>query len=250
MQSKNPSMKSLITSAFLVMLATAPHLSASSILIDFGNNGTNGSQITSPDTNGNYWNNSSSAGFTVSNLMTTTNAPTVFDLAYTTSVATNSAALGVASAPGSFNISNAYEDAIFTTGTSLGTGITLRLSQLDATKTYIFTLFGSRDATGSRTTNFSITGGSTVTGTLQTSGTDLGGSGVNHNNSTTLVLGGLGGISPDGSNQIDVTFFATSTDTNKFAYLNALEITVIPEPSSAMLLCGIGTLLLLRRRRA
>lgn len=241
-------MKALPILLGIASLATVAPLGATSILIDFGTNGTNGIQTTSPDANSRYWNNSYNGGYPITNLVTDTNVGTTIDLTYTTPVATNTAALGVTGAPDPFGVASAYQDAIFTTATSLATGITFRLSQLDASKTYVFTFFGSRNATDSRTTNYSVTGGSTVSGSLQTSGTNLGGSGINHNISSVLVLGGPGGIAANGSNQIDITLFATATDTNKFGYLNAMKITVIPEPATS-LLGGLGMLALLRRRR-
>lgn len=236
---------SLLSTAILLL---APSVRATTILIDFGNNGTNGVQTTSPDANSNYWNNSYNGGYSVTDMVTTGNVGTTIDLSYTTPVTTNTNALGVTAAPGAFNIGSAYEDAIFTTGTTAGTGITLRLSQLDSSKTYIFTFFGSRNATDSRTTNYVATGATSASGSLQTSGTNLGGSGVNHNIANTLVLGGSNGIAPNGSNQIDITLFATSTDANKFGYLNTMQVAIVPEPGAA-LLGGLGMLVLLRRRR-
>ena len=236
---------SLLSTAILLL---APSVRATTILIDFGNNGTNGVQTTSPDANSNYWNNSYNNNYSVTDMVTTGNVGTTIDLSYTTSVTPNSNALGVTAAPGAFNIGSAYEDAIFTTGTTAGTGITLRLSQLDSSKTYIFTFFGSRNATDSRTTNYVATGATSASGSLQTSGANLGGSGVNHNIANTLVLGGPNGLAPNGSNQIDITLFATSTDASKFGYLNTMQVTIVPEPGAA-LLGGLGVLALLRRKR-
>jgi len=238
---------SLLAGVCALAMGFATSACGQTILVDFGNNGTNGNITTSPDLNGKYWNNSYNGGYSITNMVTTVNGASTIDLAYTTAVATNSSSLAVGGAPSPFNIGTAYEDAIFTTATTLGTGITFRLSQLDPTKTYTFALFGSRSATDSRTTNFSITGSTTATATLQTSGTNLGGVGINYNNSTARVISG---IAPNGSNQIDVTFFASAGDLNDFAYLNAMEITVIPEPSTwALLAFSLTTVMVLRRRR-
>ncbi len=240
---------SLFAGIITLAMSFANSASGQTILIDFGNNGTNGSQTPSP-TSGIYWNNSFNGGYTVTNMVTSANAATTIDLGYTTAVATNSAALGVGGAPAPFNIVTAYEDAIFSTGTTAITGITIRFSQLDLGKTYKFTLFGSRSAADSRTTNFEMVGATTSTGSLQTSGTNLGGSGINYNNSSVLVLGGVSGLAPNASSQIDLTLYATSTDTNKFAYLNSMEITVIPEPTTwALLACGLTVVTVFRRRR-
>lgn len=238
-------MKALPTILCTLSLAAVAPLRATTILIDFGNNGTNGVQTTSPDANGNYWNNSSTVSYSVTDMVTSNNVGTTIDLTYITSTSANTNPLGVTGAPSPFNIASAYQDAIFTTATTAGTGITFRLSQLDATKTYVFSFFGSRDATTSRTTTYQVAGATTTSGSLQTSGTNLGGTGINHNIANVLELGGSGGISPNGSNQIDVTFFSAS---GGFGYLNAMEITVIPEPGAA-LLGGLGMLALLRRRR-
>lgn len=244
--------RSLLAGLCAVAMGVATSASGQTILIDFGNNGTNGNITASPDVNGKYWNNSYNGGYTITNMTTTANGSTTIDLSYATAVATNSASLGVGSAPAPFNVTTAYEDAIFSTGTTAGTGITVRFAQLDLTKTYKFTLFGSRSTADSRTTNFEMVGATTATGSLQTSGTNIGGSGINYNNSNVLVLGGLSGIAPNGSSQIDLTFYATSTDVNKFAYLNSMQIEIIPEPTTTAML-GLGllstALVVFRRRR-
>lgn len=85
-----------------------------------------------------------------------------------------------------------------------------------------------------------VTGVNSGTQTLQTSGSNVGGAGVNYNDSNLAVING---ITPNGSNEITL-----AVSSSGFSYLNALQITIVPEPATVALAFGsLGTMLFLRR---
>jgi hypothetical protein len=81
--------------------------------------------------------------------------------------------------------------------------------------------------------------------TITTTGTNVGGIGTNHN---TANLATFSNVAADGSNQIKVDYLVA---TGGFAYLNAMQINVVPEPATwALLAFSLTTVMVLRRRRA
>lgn len=196
------------------------------ILIDFGDN---------QGTPGGNWNN-----WVPGNNLALVNDQgdaSGFNLSAITSVG-QGGGWGVTAAPSPFDTASIYNDGLFTSGDT----ITLRLSNLSASETYSFTLFASRDTTVDRVTTYSITGGGTST--LTTSGSNVGGAGINHNVANTVVFSN---VAPDGNNRIDLNI---DVDTGGFAYLNAMQIEVIPEPGTLALLLGGVLVLWLKRRHA
>jgi len=217
---------------------------AQTILVDFGQNlGTSVGTITPSPSSGNYWNNFST-GTTIA-LIDTTNAATGGNLTFTTGYAFNSSAMGVNTGDaslGNLNVSTAIMDAVFTTDAV--TGNTFKLTNLNPAKTYTFKLFGSRSAIDPiRVTTYTATGGNSLSGNLTTSGTGIGTGSVNYNtgNFTTFV-----GITPDVNNEIFINYKVNS---GGFAYLNALQIDVVPEPSTWALLAFSLTIVMVFRRR-
>lgn len=240
------------------LFATSLAASAQTLLIDFGSNSAaNGSYLTvsdlsnGPDSNGNYWNNLFVNGSTLNNLVYSNNTPSGISMAAPGTLvgaALNGWGIGngtVNLSSPNLNIFTAYTDGIyqFTAGGSN----TLTFSGLDPSKTYNFSIFGSRsDAGANRVTRYTVAGlaGSTFQ-TLTTSGPNVGGAGVNFNNSQTA---NFSGIQPNGSNQITLTM---SVESGSAWHLNALEITVVPEPSTNALLiltALAGSWLSLRRK--
>ena len=102
------------------------------------------------------------------------------------------------------------------------------ISGLSPSGTYTLRLFGSRNATETRTTTFSATGaGSSVTANLTTSGSNIGGTGIHANTSNVAVLSG---IQPDGTGKITLR---VSLAAGLYSYLNAMEI-FVQDPDIAL----------------
>lgn len=230
-------------SPLLALVATVALLtpaSAQTLLVDFG---PSTYTTSSPDVNGNTWNNmtahtaSSSLG-----LVWTDNSSSGITLTITTAFANTGPgasppALTGTGSLGNLNISTALSDFFYVNNGSA----VVTFSGLDSSKTYTFSLLGSRDATAVRNTTYSVAGGNSGSDSLQTSGTDLGGSGINYNNSSLAVISG---ITPDGSNSITLTVSSSG-----LGYLNALQITAVPEPGSVLLLLGGAAVLVFTNAR-
>lgn len=216
-----------------VAISVAPNPNAANkILIDFGSDLSIHANYltTSPDTNGNYWNNYKTNNGTLSNLVFTDNSTTGIALAgINTSAGAASGGWGIANGTvnlsnSNLNIFNAYSDGIFVfSGNS-----TLTFSGLDSSKRYSFELFGARangnaTAAGNRTTLYTMTSAAGVsTRTLQTSGYNMGSAGANYNTSNSVVFGNQ---IPDGSNRITLRFEGHAGQISG-SYLNALQISV------------------------
>ena len=162
---------------------------AQSLFFDFGpRDGSNGDETVNPDSNGNYWNNISTAsgGLAIgtatpafTTLLTSTNTISGFSLAFTSDgfIANGKLNGGLltpfASQLGSNSelaITNATEDYIYTTATANGPVITF--SGLNSSKKYKFKIFGSRNVIADRSTQYTIQGaGSASLGILQSSTT-------------------------------------------------------------------------------
>lgn len=143
---------------------------------------------------------------------------------------------------GKFAVAAVTGDYWFTTSND-----SFKISGLNPANTYDFKFFGSRIFDGAqRTTTYSATGaGGPVSSTsLATTGTNIGADGILDGNNNTFRT--LTGITPNASGEITITIAATS---GGFGYLNAMEMSVVPEPG-ATLLGGLGILVLLRRRRS
>ena len=194
-------------------LNLAPTADGQALLIDFG-----ASSTTSPDANGNYWNNFTAGGSTLSNMVTSSNATTSYGLGYTTGVSLNTftgALVGPNPALGVFNFSTVYTDGANATSAATQS---FNLTGLNSFQTYDFLLLGTRSATDTRTTTYTVTGSNSATGNSITSGTNAGGSGINYN-VTPLALSG---ITPNGSSIISVSY--TNPTAASFSYLNAMQV--------------------------
>lgn len=231
------------TSSVVTVAITPDHLPASSVLVDLGRHdgGVNGAPTTSPDYNGNYWNNFGPSGGTVAqnasltNLVTANNTPTTLGLTVMSSTfQDNGIQNGGLTTPdqallGDFAVATATEDYFFVNGTT-ATG-TLRLSGLNPAQKYKLGMFASRttDASTTRTTMYSVVdlnGFHSVN--LQTSGPGSGSPARPYGNDDTIVF--LNDLVPDSSGQLDLAITAVNGD---FAYLAVLQ--VVPMPASTIL---------------
>lgn len=126
--------------AALLGLATLTSASAQTILIDFG---SAANVTSSPDTNGNYWNNvtSGTLGTTISNLTTTGSAASGIQLQVTSTFANTGPSPYVTltgeSSLGALNIGTAISDFLYGNN-NVATPAVITFSGLDSAKTYNF----------------------------------------------------------------------------------------------------------------
>lgn len=190
-------------------------------LIDFGkNDGTNGNITTSPDGNGNYWNNmfDSTTDALDVNIINTTNVGSNIKASVLSNFSSNGINHGGLLSPeesnlGDLAVATATQDYFFTTSSAK-----IAFDGLDKTKAYIFKLFGTRNNTNTRETKYTVKGGSEDISILQTSGTDLGGAGYNGNNSTVITTPA---IRPDFYQRITIE---VGVESGSFAYLGLVQI--------------------------
>lgn len=222
-------------------------LDTQTFLIDFGrNDGTNGNNTTSPDANGRYWNNMSSANQAIvatnlirSNLVSTANsaASVVIQLfgAWQANGRLNGGLFGTNGPQGSLlgdlAIESATEDYYFLTGS--GSTGTVLISGLEVDRTYHVTFFASRNqSTETRKTTYT-TGSRTATAI--SSGAGIGSNGSYSGNDQTVA--GLYGVPPDGSGVIEVK---VTTTAGTFGYINAMKIQRVPTLKEAIILVDFG----------
>jgi hypothetical protein len=261
----NPTDRKKAASPWFVLCLLAlfgTHLSQAQLLtylVDFGGAGlTNGTPAQNTyavptlgqDSNGNYWNNSQggpSGQPSNLTLVTTQNQASTISLTWTnwgSGVATATMGLttvpsGSALASSLLNVSTALNDSVFTS--VAGNTNSFSLSGLNLGQTYNFSILASRTGTGGRSTAFQVSGASITNRVVQTTGTDLGGTGVNYN-----VTPWDFSLTPDNSGKITVNYSIAS---GGFAYINAMSITTVPEPSAGALLgLGLAALALCRSR--
>lgn len=254
-------------------IATAS-ANAATVLIDWSTSNDFETLAGSPDTNGNHWNSLGSAGvvgtdLAVTALTTSTNTASGWsvaaDLTANTSNSTGTGFGGAgingpvgATAP--FNITGTNRptvDGLFANYNANGT-VVFTFSGLVASTVYDFSLIGGRASNGSNGFIKVITGTAGAGGSdvdlLETGGGGTGKYAADDFLDTFSLLndGTIASFSvtSNASGLIAFDFFEGQNDTNGTtnATFNAMSITQVPEPSTA-LLGGLGLLALLRRRR-
>lgn len=228
--------------------ATPLEDAALTLRIDFGrSDGTNGNLTASPDANGAYWNNLSSAfnvadGQTSGDMVTTQNVPSGISITMQgTSWEANGRNNGGLKAPngpnpallGGLAVESATEDYYFVeSGVGGGVG-NLLVSGLDPNRQYTFRMFGTRETTATRTSIYTVTDGTgEKSTTLQTSGDNIGSNGAYDGNDDEIAQ--IAGIQAGPSGEVQ---FKLSIANGGFAYLGAMEIVrgnvVAPLPAPA-----------------
>lgn len=171
-----------------------------SFYFDFGmDGGTRGEITTSPDANGNYWNNIGNQEVTsnkpslsyIYSLVTAENAATALTLQLSgTKFTANGINTGGgfltpdAELLGDLAIATATEDYLFASNSE---HCSMIISGLDTDKGYQFKIFGSRLATDDRISDYTLRGKWAVQGSLQAAGTGIGANGENQNTSQTYL---------------------------------------------------------------
>ena len=132
-------------------------------------------------------------------------------------------------------------------GGSAPTAVRFEIQQLDAGLTYDLTFFGSHKFNTDATTVYSVYTDNTYSTLVDTVSLDVHQSGSPwlHNRDTVATIFN---VAPQASDILYVEFTgATGVD----AYLNSMEISVVPEPTTfALLGLGAAALVGLRRRKA
>ncbi len=247
----------LMVVASLIGLGSVSSATAQTVLFDFGNaNSFRGVSVPNPDVNGNHWN-SLQTGVFYQNLIDTSNNATTIDFGFSTGVGTDSfnGPAGVTSNPvtageiaatdidsvalGDLGINEAAIDFV---ASDPGVPVRFEIQQLDPAKTYNLTFFGSHKFNADNTTIYTVYSDNTFS-TVVDSTSLLVGVNNDHNRDT---VASLSGISPQAANILYVEFAGS---TGNSGYLNALQLTAVPEPNSLFLMAIAAGMALIRRRR-
>lgn len=237
---------------------------AQTVLIDFGgDNSFRGASVPAPDANGNYWN-SLTPGPYYSDLVDIANTATTIDLGFSTPVGTDSynGPAGATSFPdptpaeiaatdidtAALGLLGVKEAAIdFAAGPSAADNrVRFELQGLNPAKTYNLTFFGSHKFSADDATVYSIFTDNTYTSLVASASLNhqTPGSPWLHNRDTVAAFNG---VSPQASNILYVQFVGSNGGDG---YLNSLQITAVPEPSTLLLgTAGMALIFGLRRRR-
>jgi hypothetical protein len=235
---------------------------AQTVLIDFGRTGSfRGVNVPNPDPNGHSWNSITPGPF-IADLIDFNNVATAIDIGFDTPVGTDSfngpagatsfpptageiAATDIdAAALGNLGVKEAAFD--FAAGPSLADNrVRFQLQNLDPSKTYNLTLFGSHKFSTDDTTVYSIYSDNTYSSLVATTSLNhqQPGSPFLHNRDQVATFSN---ISPQASNILYVQFVGIN---GAEGYLNDMQITAVPEPSTMLILISAAGLCFGFRRR-
>jgi len=244
-------LRSICLALFGIVLSIHAH--AQIVLIDFGNDTSfRGVTVPNPDQRGNFWT-SMQPGLFYSNLVDSSNVPTTIDFGFSTPVGTDSfnGPAGVTSGPhptpAEIDATDIDEAALGRLGVKTAAidfaaevNVRFEIQQLDPTKRYNLTFFGSHKFSTDNATVYSVFTDNTYSTLVDSVSLNVQTPGAPnlHNRDQVAVLSNL---APQTSNILYVQF---TGELGGIGYLNALQIETVPEPASAFLL-GTGGVLIL-----
>jgi hypothetical protein len=239
----------------VIALGLVASASAQTILLDLGRTGDFRSvTVPNPDSNGHFWNSVSSGAF-FPNLIdlngnptgiafgfhapdgdgghdsfngpagVTSDPPTAAEVAATDIDTVALGNLGVKEAAFDYYVSSKLE-----------------IQNLNPTKKYNLTLFGSHKFNTDNTTRYTVYTDGTYTVPVASADLLVGVNNL-HNRDT---VANITGVSPQASNIIYLGFLGTA---GRSGYLNSMQITVVPEPGTLVLLASSAVGLVFRFRR-
>ena len=229
--------------AFAFMVGLPVSVSAQTVLIDFGNDASfRGLSVDNPDANGNYWN-SLRTGVFYQNLIDIDNNATTIDFGFSTPVATDSfngpagetneltletdvqftdidaVALG--------NLGGALEAAFdYVAGPDMpgNNQVRFEIQQLDPTKKYNLTFFGSHKFSTDSTTVYSVYSDNTYSTMVGTASLDVQESIEPFNAHNRDKVATISNLSPQTSDILYVQFIGSA---GGLGYLNDMQIEAI-----------------------
>jgi hypothetical protein len=217
---------------------------AQTVLFDFGNDASfRGLSVQNPDTNGNYWN-SFRTGVFYQNLIDIHNVPTTIDFGFSTPVATDSYN-GPAGATSTLTLTTDVEFAEYNAaalgliggsnravfdyvaGPSLADNrVRFEIQELDPTKRYKLTFFGSHKFSTDNTTNYKVYSDNTYSTVVGSTSLNVQtpGSPNLHNQDTVATISNL---APQASNILYVEFVGAN---GAEGYLNDMILEAVAAP--------------------
>jgi hypothetical protein len=243
-----PSLKRVVWVVLAVVMGAGlgARARAQSVLIDFGSDDSfRGATVLNPDQNGNFWN-SIAPGVPLIDAIDSKNGATAIDLYFDTPVGTDSfnGPAGVTSLPATVEEIAATDvdeaalgvlgvkAAVFDFAASPGGAdnrTRFQIQQLDPTKRYTLTLFGSHKFSTDDTTVYSVYSDSTYSTVVGTANLDVQEPGLPHlHNRETVAT--IGNLAPQEGNILYVEFVGAG---GNLGYLNAFELAVAREPGDA-----------------
>jgi len=248
---KNQNMlTSLVIAASILLLAPVAH---AKVLIDFGNDSSYRCHSTAnPDTNGNYWNSVWSGAY-YANMLNADGTVGTIAFGFGSTVGGVDSYNGPAGATdGSGTPNYLYTNAVINAAALGDLGIqsaafdfyvssTFTLQNLDPSKTYNLTFFGSHKYNANNTTIYYVCSSQDYnTATAVASASLLVGVNADHNQDKVAVISNM---APQWANSLWIKFQGSAGGAG---YLNAMKIDVIPEPLA--LVGGVVVLGLAARR--
>jgi len=255
--------------AIVIGAGLAVSAKAQTVLVDFGTNlSFRGASTPNPDPKGHYWNNYFPGVF-FTDFKDINNNPTTIDFGPDgTGVGTDSynGPAGDTSAPptsshiaatdidtvalGNLGVLEAAFDYAASPGpdapgNTIANLTRFQIQQLVPSKTYTLTLFGSHKYSADATTLYSVFNNPTYTSLIGSALLNVHAlaDASMHNRNTVATISGL---TPDASGILYLQFVGA---TGAQGYLNSMQITGVPEPSSLILLAGSALSLVFGRRR-